>query len=80
MAPASPDENPDLSALLAGTAMFRHLDEAQRRELAGRCEWFVSAGAPRCSSMAMPPMRCTLLRSGSLGAFRGDGFTSARRI
>ncbi|MFO1516854.1 MAG: patatin-like phospholipase family protein [Lysobacterales bacterium] len=73
MAPASPDENPDLSALLAGTAMFRHLDEAQRRELAGRCEWFALPGGATLFEHGDASDALYLLRSGSLGAFRGDG-------
>jgi len=61
----------DLSALIGRTAMFAHLDDAQRDALAREMRWLcLPGGRPLCRA-GEPAEALYLLRSGSLGVFDG---------
>ena len=80
MSPLPPDETPDLSALLAGTEMFRHLDSTQRADLALQLDWFALPGGATLFETGDASDALYILRSGSLGAFRADPHGGALRL
>jgi NTE family protein len=81
MMPDSPaDDSFDLGSLLQGAAMFRHLDAAQRADMAEHLEWFVLPGGATLFEAGDPSDALYILRSGSLGAFRTTEQDSLPRL